>query len=176
MDDCRTHTRQGTTTQTFKFCWKLHEKEWKLTQRGPIPAPSPPPLGLVIIIATRKYRKMPLANYRILVPQIVTASRRSWGKVMFSQLSVCSRWRWVSPVPGPSLGEYVKGVGMSGEGGYFQGVGTQPPLPRIWDLGCDLSEIGLFEILKCLVVHINCNGTVWDLISIDSTVKRQNVQ
>ena len=47
--------------------------------------------------------------------------RRSFGKVMFSQVFVCPREGWVSLVPGPFRGS-------TSRGGYVQGVGIYPTL------------------------------------------------
>ena len=70
------------------------------------------------------------------------ASKRGWGKVMFSQVPRPSGGGgvWVSLVPGPFWGAVCLGVGMSGSmsrgrGKYVHQGWNRTPSPDTWDLG-----------------------------------------
>ena len=68
---------------------------------------------------------------------LVTASKRSWGKVMFSQVPSQERGgRWVSLVPGPFWGAVCLGyVKERGRGRYVQEGWNLAPSLDTWDLG-----------------------------------------
>ena len=92
---------------------------------------------------------------------VFTACKVGCGKVMFSQVCVCSQGGWVSLVPCPFWGV--------GRGGYVQdGVGTHPS-PPIHGILRDM--VNKRVVLECFLVELkvvkyySCCNRDWHLTS-----------